>query len=71
MDRFCFDVVTPLVRVNELRKHGVTLHLLLESDRQPIGDVPAVYFIQPSEVNVKRVAADLSSSLYEVGQVQA
>jgi hypothetical protein len=22
MDRFCFDVVTPLVRVNELRRHG-------------------------------------------------
>ena len=65
MDRFCFDVVTPLVRVNELRRHGVTLHLLLENDRQPIADVPAVYFVQPSSANVKRISTDLGGALYE------
>ena len=49
LDRACRDVVSPLVRVAELRKHGVTLHLLLESERQPIPEVPAVYLVQPSE----------------------
>lgn len=46
------DILAPLLHVNELRKHGVTLHLLLDSERQPIPDVPAVYFVE-----VRRTAA--------------
>ena len=65
MDRHCFEIITPLVKVHELRRHGVTLHLLLENDRQPIGDVPAVYFVSPTAENVKRIAGDLSSGLYD------
>lgn len=33
LDRPCRDIVSPLIRVNDLRKHGVTLHLLLETER--------------------------------------
>lgn len=40
------DILAPLLHVNELRKHGVTLHMLLDAERQPIPDVPAVYFVQ-------------------------
>ncbi len=40
------DILAPLLHVNELRRHGVTLHMLLDADRQPIPDVPAVYFVQ-------------------------
>ena len=65
MDRHCFEIITPLVKVHELRRHGVTLHLLLENDRQPIGDVPAVYFVSPTAENVKRIAGDLSAGLYD------
>lgn len=65
MDRHCFEIITPLVKVHELRRHGVTLHLLLENDRQPIGDVPAVYFVSPTAENVKRIAGDLVSGLYD------
>ena len=54
MDRHCFEIIPPLVKVHELRRHGVTLHLLLENDRQPIPDVPAVYFVAPTEDNVTR-----------------
>lgn len=46
MDRFCRDIIAPLLRLNELRRHGVTLHLVLENERQPIPDVPAIYFVQ-------------------------
>ena len=46
LDRFCRDLLAPLMRVNDLRKHGVTLHLMLESERQPIPDVAAVYLMQ-------------------------
>lgn len=40
LDRPCRDIVSPLIRVNDLRKHGVTLHLLLESER--CGDVNTI-----------------------------
>ncbi len=46
LDRFSKDVVAPLMRLNQLRRHGVTLHLQLEAERQPIPDVPAVYLVQ-------------------------
>jgi hypothetical protein len=30
LDAFTKDVLAPLLRVNDLRRHGITLHLLLE-----------------------------------------
>lgn len=65
LDRFSKDVIAPLLRVSDLRKHGVTLHLMLEAERQVIPDVPAVYFVQPSAANVERIAADAAAGLYE------
>ena len=37
LDRAGRDIVSPLIRVSDLRKHGVTLHLLLETDRRARG----------------------------------
>lgn len=37
----------------------------LHGDRQPIPDVPAVYFVEPTAVNIARIAEDLQNSLYE------
>ena len=65
MDPYTKDILAPLLHVNELRRHGVTLHMLLDSDRQPIPDVPAIYFVQPSEATVDRIAADASRGLYD------
>ena len=48
-DDHCKGIMTPVVTVNDLRKQGVTLNLSLHSDRQPITDVPAVYFVQPCD----------------------
>ncbi len=48
-----------------MRENGVTLHMALHSDRQPIPDVPAVYFLEPTADNIRRVAQDLASGLYE------
>ncbi|MED6271906.1 Sec1 domain containing protein 1 [Characodon lateralis] len=44
---------------------GITLHLLLHSDRDPIPDVPAIYFLMPTEENIDRICQDLRSQLYE------
>uniref|UniRef100_A0A1A8KDF3 Sec1 family domain-containing protein 1 n=2 Tax=Nothobranchius kuhntae TaxID=321403 RepID=A0A1A8KDF3_NOTKU len=64
-DRFGQDIISPLLSVKELRDMGITLHLLLHSDRDPIPDVPAVYFLMPTEENIDRICQDLRNQLYE------
>jgi len=64
-DSFCRDVISPLLKVGDLRKRGVTLHLLLDAEREQIADVPAVYFLRPTAANARRVAADVAGGLYE------
>lgn len=66
LDRFCKDIVAPLMRVSELRSQGVTLHLLLESERQAITDVPAIYFVQPTQENIDKIIQDAAASLYDL-----
>eukprot|EP00798_Chlamydomonas_sp_ICE-L_P019994 gene19994-26707_t len=65
LDRFGKDLIAPLLRVNELRRHGVTLHLLLEAERQAIPDVPAIYLVQPSPANMDRIINDAAQGLYD------
>ena len=38
---------------------------MLENERQPIPDVPAVYFVRATEENVLRIADDAARGLYE------
>ncbi|PRP74428.1 hypothetical protein PROFUN_06557 [Planoprotostelium fungivorum] len=64
-DDYCRDILSPLLRVGDLRKHGVTLHLSLHSDRQPVIDVPAVYFVLPTRENLKRIEQDCANHLYD------
>jgi hypothetical protein len=65
LDRATQDILAPLLHVNELRRHGVTLHLQLDAERQPIPDVPAIYFVQPGEAAVARIAQDVQRGLYD------
>eukprot|EP00964_Phaeocystis_antarctica_P124204 scaffold87888_cov57-Phaeocystis_antarctica.AAC.1 len=64
-DAFCRDVISPLLKKGDLRKRGITLHLLLDSARDQIADVPAIYFVQPTKANVDRLGADCAAGLYE------
>jgi hypothetical protein len=63
-DKACRSIISPLLSVAQLRRRGVTLHLLLHSDREPIPDVPVVYFVQPTAENMARIAQDCSDRLY-------
>ncbi|KAG6522778.1 SEC1 family transport protein SLY1-like [Zingiber officinale] len=65
MDAFCRVVLSPLIRVNDLRKHGVTLYFSIDKERQKVPDVPAVYFVRPTPENVERIAADAARGLYD------
>ncbi|XP_067939392.1 sec1 family domain-containing protein 1-like [Watersipora subatra] len=59
------DIISPLFSVKELRDAGITLHQKLLSNRESIPDVPAIYFVLPTEENVKRLSKDLKDQLYQ------
>lgn len=60
----CRSIISPLLNVSQLRRRGVTLHLLVNSERDPIPDVPAVYFVRPTKENLAIIAQDCSKRLY-------
>ncbi|KAF9011059.1 SLY1 protein [Cyathus striatus] len=65
LDQQTKDVLATVLRVQDLRDVGVTLHVQLHSHRPEIPDVPAVYFVSPTLQNVRRIAQDLQKGLYE------
>ncbi|SJX60373.1 related to SLY1 protein [Sporisorium reilianum f. sp. reilianum] len=65
MDKVSKDILATSLRVQDLRENGVTLHMQLHSDRPPLPDVPAVYFVSPTSHNVQRIAQDMKRMLYE------
>lgn len=69
LDKYSKDLVAPLLRLNDLRKHGVTLYLMLEAERQPVPDVPAVYLVQPTQAAVERIIQDATNGLYDSFQL--
>lgn len=38
--------------------------MLIHTNREPVPDAPAVYFIRPNEANIKRIVEDCSKQLY-------
>ncbi|KAE8144500.1 Sec1-like protein [Aspergillus avenaceus] len=58
------DVISSVLRVNDLRTWGVTIHLNLNSNRYPIPDVPVVYLVEPTPENIQMITGDLSRGLY-------
>ncbi|XP_010935252.1 SEC1 family transport protein SLY1 [Elaeis guineensis] len=65
MDAFCRGVLSPLIHVNDLRKHGITLFFPIDKSRQTVPDVPAIYFVRPTPENIDHIAADAARGLYE------
>ncbi|KIK82446.1 hypothetical protein PAXRUDRAFT_832198 [Paxillus rubicundulus Ve08.2h10] len=65
LDQQTKDVLATVLRVQDLRDVGVTLHVQLHSLRPPLQDVPAIYFVAPTLVNIRRIAEDLDKCLYE------
>ena len=56
LDAFSKSIIAPLVGVQDLRqKGGVTLHLIIDTAREPIPDVPAVYFVRATAANINRI----------------
>jgi len=64
MDQPCISVLSPVLKLGDLRHHGVTLTLNIDRPRQAVPDAPAVYFVRPTPGNVDRIAADAAAGLY-------
>jgi len=64
-DNQCRDIISPLFHVADLRKHGVTLFLTIDADRQHVAEVPAVYFVMPTAENIQRMVRDVDAGLYD------
>ncbi|KAB8265049.1 Sec1-like protein [Aspergillus pseudonomiae] len=58
------DVISSVLRVNDLRTWGVTIHLNLNANRYPIPDVPVVYLVEPTPANLQMITNDLARGLY-------
>ncbi|KAK5937503.1 Vesicle trafficking between the ER and Golgi [Knufia obscura] len=58
------DVISSVLRVNDLRAQGVTIHLNINSPRYPIPDVPVLYLVEPTAVNIQLICSDLARGLY-------
>ncbi|CAG9861729.1 unnamed protein product [Phyllotreta striolata] len=65
-DRVGQDIISPLISVRELRELGVTLFVQLHSERDPIPEVPAIYFCVPSDENLGRISQDFQRGVYDV-----
>ncbi|KAL1936430.1 hypothetical protein VTP01DRAFT_564 [Rhizomucor pusillus] len=64
-DKFGQDIISSIMRVNDLRENGVTVHMLLSQDRSALPDVPAIYFVEPTSENIKKICEDLNRNLYD------
>jgi sec1 family domain-containing protein 1 len=63
-DTECRSIISPILSVQQLRRRGVTLHLLLNAEREAIPDVPAIYFCRPTKENLAVIAQDCAKGLY-------
>ena len=52
------------ISVSQLRSRRVTLHLMISSKHEPIPDVPAIYFVEPSRSNLQIIVSNCAKGLY-------
>lgn len=58
------DVISSVLRVNDLRSWGITIHLNINGQRHPIPDVPVLYLVEPTAKNIEHITQDLQKGLY-------
>ena len=67
-DNFGKDIISPILSVRNLHEAGITLYMLLNSDRDEINDTPAIYLCKPSRENIQRIIEDLKKSMTIFGK---
>lgn len=64
MDRHSTAIVSSVLRVNDLLEYGITMHALIDQNRTPLPDVPAIYFVTPTAGNIAMIIDDINGDQY-------
>eukprot|EP00347_Sterkiella_histriomuscorum_P002792 403366783 len=65
-DQQASNILANIMKVGALRDCNITLHLNINSKREQIPDLPAIYLLyEPSEENFKKIANDALNGLYD------
>ena len=68
-DAYCRDIISPLLKVGDLRKQGITLHLLLDGEREAITDVPVLVGVGVSNAAQARQATRIADGVIQGASV--
>lgn len=60
-DAASYEIINTLFSRSQLRKHGITLHTIIDNPRADVPDVPGLYIITPTLENIAWLSRDLSS----------
>ncbi|ANQ07155.1 Sec1 family domain containing protein [Plasmodium coatneyi] len=58
------NILAPLLKVGNLRHHGVTLNLNLHRQRSNIPEVNAVYLVDNNKENIDKIVKDMCNNMY-------
>ena len=64
LDTLTQDILSPILKVSDLRSAGVTAHFLISSSRSQIKEIPAFYFISSIEGFQQDIERDLYGEYY-------
>lgn len=65
LDEKSRKIVSSVLRVNDLLRCGITVHLVINANRSPLPDVPVIYFIDPTIENILIIIDDLVNDNYD------
>ncbi|KAI5965867.1 SLY1 [Candida pseudojiufengensis] len=65
LDEKSRQVLSSVLRVNDLLRCGITVHSLINSKRSNLPDAPAIYFIEPTIQNINIIIQDIENDKYE------
>lgn len=57
-------LISPLLKLNDLRSLGITTYFNINTKRQKITDIPVIYFIEPKSSNLDLIIEDIENDLY-------
>lgn len=60
LDKHTQSIISPLLKIKELRDLGITSYFLISSTRYPISSTPAIYFVS----DVDEISKDVLNNLY-------
>jgi hypothetical protein len=64
-DTYAKDIVSSLIKINKIHMYNITLFLDLESKREEIHNVAAIYLIKPCKESIGYILRDLKNKLYD------